>query len=183
MRECGNSESANELLPWLDYDLIRAYPEIFVGFSDITVLVLAFHIAAGLRTLYGPMSIWQFGETPRPLAFTAAHFERTVRGVRKLDGPEALLRSPAYTTTVPLVLVEGGAAVRAAFAGGLASVDLHVPRPEAPAPGWRWLQAGKCRGPLVGGLLGIMGQLAVGATYEMKSEADAWRLIEDVVKI
>lgn len=154
-------KSANELLPELDYDLIRAHPKIFVGFSDITVLALALYTAAGLRTFYGPMSLWQFGETPRPLDFTAAHFQRTLGGTRDQDaGGESLPRSATYTTTVPNVFAEGGAGVRAAFAGGLASVDLSTPRPQLPAPGWRWLRAGRCQGRLVGGTLGSLRHLA-----------------------
>jgi muramoyltetrapeptide carboxypeptidase len=43
------------LLPLLDFDLIRANPKPFVGFSDITVLHQAFFLQTGLVTFHGPM--------------------------------------------------------------------------------------------------------------------------------
>lgn len=46
---------AMRLLPGLDLDLIRAHPKIFVGFSDITVLLNTFYQHAGLLGFYGPM--------------------------------------------------------------------------------------------------------------------------------
>ena len=43
------------LLPQIDYDLIRAHPKIFLGYSDITAFHLAIHRLAGLVTFHGPM--------------------------------------------------------------------------------------------------------------------------------
>jgi muramoyltetrapeptide carboxypeptidase len=42
------------LLPYLDFDLIRANPKLLVGFSDITTLHLAFAARAGFPTIHGP---------------------------------------------------------------------------------------------------------------------------------
>jgi muramoyltetrapeptide carboxypeptidase len=42
------------LLPYLDFDLIRANPKLLVGFSDITTLHLAFAARAGFATIHGP---------------------------------------------------------------------------------------------------------------------------------
>ena len=42
-------------LPMLDYDLIREHPKIFVGYSDITALHMAFNKLSGLVTFHGPM--------------------------------------------------------------------------------------------------------------------------------
>lgn len=41
----------------LDYDIIRTNPKIFIGYSDITGLLLAIHRHAGLATLHGPMLV------------------------------------------------------------------------------------------------------------------------------
>lgn len=46
--------SANQLLPLLDLDLIRKHPKIFLGYSDITVLLLSFYAKTGLMTFHGP---------------------------------------------------------------------------------------------------------------------------------
>ena len=43
------------ILPYLDYDLIRDHPKIFVGYSDITALHMAFNKLSGLITFHGPM--------------------------------------------------------------------------------------------------------------------------------
>lgn len=49
------------LLPHLDYDLIRAHPKIFLGYSDITALHLALIQRAGLVTFHGPMIYPELG--------------------------------------------------------------------------------------------------------------------------
>ena len=46
--------NSNELLPYLDWDLIRANPKVFCGYSDITALQGAMLARAGLVTYYGP---------------------------------------------------------------------------------------------------------------------------------
>jgi len=42
------------ILPYLDFDLIRAHPKLLIGFSDITALHLAFAARAGFATIHGP---------------------------------------------------------------------------------------------------------------------------------
>ena len=44
------------LLEGLDYDLIRRHPKVFIGYSDVTALHLAFHRRVGLVTFHGPMA-------------------------------------------------------------------------------------------------------------------------------
>lgn len=43
------------LLDKTDYDLIRENPKIFVGYSDITALLMAIHVKTNLVTFHGPM--------------------------------------------------------------------------------------------------------------------------------
>jgi muramoyltetrapeptide carboxypeptidase len=43
------------LLHRIDYDLVRQSPKILVGYSDVTALLLAVHVRAGLVTFHGPM--------------------------------------------------------------------------------------------------------------------------------
>jgi len=45
---------ASQLLPSIDYGVIRRNPKIFIGFSDITALHLAILRHAGLVTFHGP---------------------------------------------------------------------------------------------------------------------------------
>lgn len=46
--------NSNQLLRYLDYDLIRKNPKIFCGFSDITALSLAIFAKTGLISYSGP---------------------------------------------------------------------------------------------------------------------------------
>jgi muramoyltetrapeptide carboxypeptidase len=43
------------MLPLVDFDIISTYPKIFVGFSDITALLVAITRRSGLVTFHGPM--------------------------------------------------------------------------------------------------------------------------------
>ena len=66
------------LLPFLDWDVIRANPKLLIGFSDVTALHLAFAARAGFPTIHAPNaanswaktsweSLWRLafaGETP-----------------------------------------------------------------------------------------------------------------------
>lgn len=46
--------NCNELLPYLDYELIKANPKVFCGYSDITALSNAIYVRTGLVTYSGP---------------------------------------------------------------------------------------------------------------------------------
>ena len=43
------------ILDRIDYDILRKNPKIFVGYSDITALLLAIHKETGLVTFHGPV--------------------------------------------------------------------------------------------------------------------------------
>ena len=50
----GGGYGCSEVVPHLDLDVIAANPKPFVGYSDITVLHVAFRKHAGLVSFYGP---------------------------------------------------------------------------------------------------------------------------------
>lgn len=52
---------AGRLLPGINYQLIKANPKIFCGYSDLTTLQMAFFAKAGLITFSGPMVAVDFG--------------------------------------------------------------------------------------------------------------------------
>ena len=52
------------MLDLLDYDTICANPKIFVGFSDITALHIAFFEKCGLVTFHGPMAAANWSGSP-----------------------------------------------------------------------------------------------------------------------
>jgi len=53
---------AARLLGSLDYDLIRANPKVFVGYSDVTALHVVFNQICGFVTFHGPMPAVDFGK-------------------------------------------------------------------------------------------------------------------------
>jgi muramoyltetrapeptide carboxypeptidase len=65
------------LLRLLDYEVIRANPKIFVGYSDITSLHCAFLAKSGLGSFHGPMLNPDFLQRDLP-NFTLQSFQRTV---------------------------------------------------------------------------------------------------------
>lgn len=54
--------NANSCLPFLDWNTIRSNPKIFLGISDITVLLNAIFHKTGLITFHGNDVMWGFGQ-------------------------------------------------------------------------------------------------------------------------
>jgi muramoyltetrapeptide carboxypeptidase len=51
------------LLPFLNWDVIRANPKLLIGFSDVTALHLAFAARAGFPTIHAPNAANSWGKT------------------------------------------------------------------------------------------------------------------------
>lgn len=66
--------NSNSLLPWLDYDALRADPKIIIGYSDTTALLAGIYAKTGLITFYGPALVASFGEFPPLVDETCASF-------------------------------------------------------------------------------------------------------------
>ena len=66
--------NSNQLLDYLDYDLIRVNPKVLCGYSDITALATAIHTQTSLVTYYGP----HFSTFAMKLGteYTLDHFEK-----------------------------------------------------------------------------------------------------------
>ncbi|RAK80035.1 S66 peptidase family protein [Aspergillus fijiensis CBS 313.89] len=138
-------QHANELLPHLDYELIRANPKIFVGYSDTTFLHYALESRAGLRTFYGPSVLTDFADV-HPLPLTVEHLLHVLTGSQGAGGAVGLVpRSPRC------------AVEHNDFQFGRdASVE---PRVTGPAPPWRWVRRGRAEGKLYGGTVHIVERL------------------------
>ena len=68
--------TANALLPYLDYDLIRSNPKIFCGYSDISTLLMVITSRANLVTFHGPTLLPSFGDFEGSVPFTFEQFEQ-----------------------------------------------------------------------------------------------------------
>ncbi|MBX7139164.1 MAG: LD-carboxypeptidase [Oligoflexia bacterium] len=122
--------SANQLLGKIDFDLIRAHPKIFCGYSDITVLANAIFAKTGLVTYYGPHFSCFGVENLSP-----ENTDYFLRAVREL-GPYRFIPSGRTTD----------------------QKWLHLDRPLSYEPSHPYLalQPGKARGRIVGGHLGSL---------------------------
>jgi muramoyltetrapeptide carboxypeptidase LdcA involved in peptidoglycan recycling len=123
------------LLPLLDFDLIRAHPKIFMGYSDITVLNIAIWQATGLTTFNGPAILTDFGEYPAMFEYTRLSMLRT------LTQAEAIGR------------IEPSSQWTEEFLDWWGQKDLERARALEPSAGWSWLKQGCGEGILVGGCL------------------------------
>ncbi len=126
---------SNQILPHLDYALIRAHPKVFHGYSDVTVLQWALLAHAGLGSLYGPMLASSLAEAPRVSPYT----DRWLRAA--WFGEQPLEFEPASEWTDEIV-----------------DFDLDPPprRELRPNPGWLTVREGTAEGPLLGGCLEII---------------------------
>ncbi|WP_285766048.1 S66 peptidase family protein [Peribacillus sp. SI8-4] len=68
--------NANQLLRYIDYDLIERNPKVLMGYSDITSILLAIHKKTGLTTYTGP-HFSTFG-MKAGLEYTMEHFKKAV---------------------------------------------------------------------------------------------------------
>jgi len=100
-----------QLLDRIDYDLLKRNPKVFVGYSDITALHLAFHQKLGLVTFHAPTANHKF--TP----YTMEHFRKAMF----LAEPIGKVTNPAEGHT--LRAIKGGTARGRIFAGNLSLIS------------------------------------------------------------
>jgi muramoyltetrapeptide carboxypeptidase len=143
--------NSNELLPFLDWDLIRSHPKILCGYSDITALQNAILAKTGLVTYSGPH--WSsFGMRD--------HFEPTGEWfVRAVMDNESIAVSSCERWTDDLWFMDQ---------------DSRTLRPNS---GWWPLRAGETSGRIVGGNLCTL-NLLQGTPY-MPSLDGALLFLED----
>lgn len=123
------------LLPLLDFDLIRAHPTSFMGFSDITVLNVAIWQQTGLVTFNGPALLSDFAEYPEMFDYTRSF----------------LLKAVASATPIGHIAPSNWWTEE--FLDWREKRDLTRPRHQLPSAGWTWLKPGVAEGVLVGGCL------------------------------
>ncbi|MCP2263202.1 S66 peptidase family protein [Promicromonospora thailandica] len=143
--------NSNELLPYLDFDLIAAHPKVFCGYSDISALQNAILARTGLVTYSGPhWSSWGMRD----------HFEPTgdwFRAAVMDDAPIAVQPAAEWTDDL-----------------WFADQDARTP---VPNEGWWPLRPGRASGRVVGGNLATL-SLLQGTPY-MPSLEGALLFLED----
>lgn len=92
---------SGRLLPFIDYDLIKANPKVLMGYSDITALLYGIHQKTGLVCFHGPVGASEYSD------FTLRGFDQMVikgRAGVKFEVPKSWVSrpDPAFQT-IPLV--------------------------------------------------------------------------------
>jgi muramoyltetrapeptide carboxypeptidase len=99
--------TANACLPHLSWPTIRAHPKVFMGISDITVLLNAIYAQTGLVTFHGDDVMWGYGRNP--MGYDREAFVRTLIEAR----PAAIAANGERLT------IRGGSAEGVALGGNL----------------------------------------------------------------
>lgn len=68
-------EDSIRLLPYIDFDVIRKNPKIFMGYSDVTITHLFCH-KAGISSFYGPAILTDFAENVEMDSYTVEMLKR-----------------------------------------------------------------------------------------------------------
>lgn len=164
----GGNHVCSEMLPHLDYDLIRKNPKIFMGYSDVTSLLLSIYAKTGLITFYGPAVMSQFGEYPAIMPYTKKWFEKVVMSSNPIGEIES---SPKWTDET----LDWGQ-----------KADLTRPRKMQPSNGWEWLQEGQASGKLIGGCIQVLTHLIDGYSEYLPDFTDSlffWESAEKEVGV
>jgi muramoyltetrapeptide carboxypeptidase len=83
--------NSNQLLRYLDYDLIKRNPKILCGYSDITALTNAIYAKTGLVT-YSGVHFFSFGDK-KGFDYSLEYFKKCLMS----DEPFELLPSPSWS--------------------------------------------------------------------------------------
>ena len=127
------------LLPYLDLELMRANPKVFMGFSDTTVSHFAF-FAAGVTSFYGPAMLAGFAENGGMFPYMVDSVRRTLFA----SDPPGMIEPNTAGWTVEFL----------DWAEPALQSQRRKLRPSEP---WRWLQGeGAVEGPLIGGCLEVL---------------------------
>lgn len=70
-------EDSIRLLPYINFDVIRDNPKVFMGYSDVTISHLFCH-KAGISSFYGPAILTDFAENVEMDAYTIEMVKRTL---------------------------------------------------------------------------------------------------------
>lgn len=129
---------SNQILKYLDFNLIKKNQKIFLGYSDATVLHFALYTKANLVTFYGPAVLTQFAENPKIISYTEMYFKKALM----MNQPLGKIRPSTQWTDEILDWFE--------------KEDLKKPRKMKKNKGWKWLRRGKAEGKILGGCITSM---------------------------
>lgn len=114
------------MLDLVDFDVIRANPKIFLGYSDITAMHTAIHQKVGLVTFHGPMPSTCWGDEMD--AFTRTSLERAMTSTQPLGllaNPEGVIPQCIVPGRCEGLLVGGNLTLIASACGTPYALDVE----------------------------------------------------------
>jgi muramoyltetrapeptide carboxypeptidase len=133
--------NSNAMLPFCDFQVVRNNPKVFVGYSDVTALLLPVVGLSGLVCFHGPAFISEWGEFPCPFDYTVHWFRKALFAAQPIG-----ILSPADSWTDEFLDWDQRADRR--------------PRRLKTSEGWQFLRSGEGSGFLFGGNVDTLNMLA-----------------------
>lgn len=152
--------NSNSLLPYVDYEALKAHPKIIIGYSDVTALLLGIYAKTGLTTYYGPAVVASFGEFPPFVDDTFRYFSDIL--VQGLSLPHPFSKPEFWTDEF---------------------IDWNIQEHSKTGTPNQWItvQPGKVSGRVIGGNLNTM-QGIWGTEYMPQINSGDILFIEDSLK-
>lgn len=116
------------LLPFLDWEVIRANPKLLIGFSDVTALHLAFAARAGFPTIHGPNAANSWAETSWESLWNLAF----AGGTPTFRNPDITPGDPAGQARWGITTITSGTARGRLLGGNLSVLTALVGTPWLP---------------------------------------------------
>ncbi len=137
----GGYESVR-ILPYINHDLIRKFPKIFMGFSDSTIQLMS-HLNAGVVSFQGPSMMAGIATL---MAYP--YMQESVRQTL-FEGYTGLLKAAPFWNETNLDWADSDYAAKA-----------HLPLNVRQGEGWLWLQGNsRTEGHLIGGCIEVLEML------------------------
>ncbi|MBK5442145.1 MULTISPECIES: S66 family peptidase [unclassified Peribacillus] len=124
--------NANQLLRYIDYDLIKENPKVLMGYSDITAILLAIYKKTGLTTYPGP-HFSTFG-MKAGLEYTMEYFKKAVLQVDDFylepsetwsdDSWHLEQEDRTFHTNLGYMVIQEGEATGTIIGGNLCTINL-----------------------------------------------------------
>lgn len=112
--------SANRLLPLIDYDLIRSNPKVFLGISDISVLLNAIFARTNMVTFHGPYVLFGICDMSE---YNREYFIRAFMGEQPIGTVKEFSRR---------IVLRGGRASGELIGGNFSSIRSLIGTPYEP---------------------------------------------------
>ena len=156
---CIGGDESIRMLPYIDFDVIRDNPKVFIGYSDTTISHFMC-LKAGISSFYGASILAEFAENIKVFDYTKEHIQRVLFNNDVIDEI-----SPCdYYTSERIAWEE---------------VNKNTPKKINENRGYELLQgSGKVQGRLIGGCIEVLEMMKGTILWNPENFEDAILFIE-----